>query len=109
MNFNDNFVKQAQFKKNLSACLDDKLDFRKHLQNMFKKVSKTISLLHKLQNNLPRASLVTIYLLFIRPHLDYFNNPFLERLESIQYNALLAITGAMRGSSRKKTLSGTRF
>ena len=77
---------------------------------MFKKVNKTISLLLKLQNNLPRAPLVTIYKSFIRSHLDHgdtlyeqtFNNSFHERLKSIQYNAALAITGTIRGSSREK-------
>ena len=73
-----------------------------------KKISKTISLLRKLQNNLPRAPLVTIYKSFVRPHLDYgdilydqmFINSFHERLESIQYNAALEITGAIKGNSR---------
>ena len=31
-----------------------------------------------------------------------FNNSFHDRLESIQYNACLAITGAIRGTSREK-------
>ena len=31
-----------------------------------------------------------------------FNNSFHERLESIKYNEALAITGAIRGSSREK-------
>ena len=75
-----------QFQKHLGVYLDDKLDFREHLRNIFKKVNGTISLLRKLQNNLPRAPLVTIYKLFIRPHLDYgdilydqtFNNFFMK-------------------------------
>ena len=73
-------------------------------------VNRTISLLCKLQNILPRAPLVTIYKSFIRLHLDYgdilydqiFNNSFHQKLASIQYNAALAITGAVRGSSREK-------
>ena len=77
---------------------------------MFKKVNKTISLLLKLQNNLPRVPLVTICESFTRPHLDYedtlydqrFSNSFHERLESIQYNPALAITGTIRGSLREK-------
>ena len=110
LNFSNNSVQQVQFQKHLGVYLDGKLDFREHLQNMFKKINKTISLLRKLQNNLPRAPLITIYKSFVRPHLDYgdilydqtFNNSFHERLESIQYNAALAITGAVRGSSREK-------
>ena len=34
-----------------------------------------------------------------------FNNPFQKRLESILYNAALAITPAIRGTSKKKTFS----
>ena len=110
LNFNNNSVKQVQFQKHLGVYVDDKLDFREHFRYIFKMVNRTISLLRKLQNILPRAPLVTIYKSFIRPHLDYgdilydqmFNNSFHEKLESIQYNAALAITGAIRGSSREK-------
>ena len=31
-----------------------------------------------------------------------FNNSFKEKLESIQYNARLALTGAIRGTSKEK-------
>ena len=93
----------------MGVYLDGKLDLRQHLQK-----NKTICLL---QNNLPRAPLVTIYKSFTRPHLDYrdilhdhtFNKFFRENLESIQYNVALIITDAIRGSSRNKTLSGTRI
>ena len=84
---------------------------------MFKKINKAISLLRKLQNNLPRAPLVTIYKSFVRPHLDYrdilydqtFNNSFHERLESIQYNAALAITGSTRDSPRENVYQKLGF
>ena len=53
---------------------------------------------------MPRQSLLTIYKAFIRPHLDYsdiifdqsYNASFHQKLESFQYNATLAITGAIR-------------
>ena len=59
---------------------------------------------------MPRRTLLTIYKSFIRPHLDYgdviygqlYNDSFHQKLESIQYNAALAITSAIRGSSREK-------
>ena len=35
------------------------------------KISKTIGLLRKLQNLLPRIALIKIYKAFVRPHLDY--------------------------------------
>ena len=77
---------------------------------MLNKVSKTIGLLRKLQKILPRPPLITIYKSFIRSHLDYgdiiydqaYNVSFHQKIESIQYNAALAITGAIRGTSREK-------
>ena len=81
-----------------------------YFKNILNKVNKTIGLLRKLQNILPRGPLLTIYKSFIRPNLDYgdviydqhYNNSFHQKLESIQYNAALAITGAIRVSSREK-------
>ena len=54
--------------------------------------------------------MLTIYKSFPRSHLDYgdaiydhaFNESFQNKLESVQCNAALAITGAIRGSSREK-------
>ena len=90
--------------------LETKLNFQEHLNNVLSKVNKTIGLLHKLQAFLPRQSLVTIYKAFIKPHLDYgdiiydqtWNESFHKKMESIQYNAALATTGAIRDTSREK-------
>ena len=90
--------------------LDTKLDFSLHLKNVQNKVNKTIGLLRRLQDTLPRISLITIFKSFIRPLLDYgdiiydraYNTSFHQNIESIQYNAALAITGAVRGTSREK-------
>ena len=48
-----------------------------------------------------------MYKAFVRPHLDYdgiiydeaYNETFHQKLESIQYNACLALSGPIRGSS----------
>ena len=90
--------------------LDFRLDFQEHWKSLVKKVNKTVSLLRKFQNVLPRSALLTIYKCFVRTHLDYgdiiydeaFNNSFHQKIESLQYNAALAITGAIRGTSREK-------
>ena len=86
------------------------MDFKEHLEIIFEKVSKTIGLLRKRQNLLSRKSLITVYKSFVRPHMDYgdiiynqaYNASFHRKLESIQYNAALAITGAIRGTSKEK-------
>ena len=89
--------------------LDFRLDFQKHWKSPVKKVNKTVAFLCKFQNILPRSALLTIYKCFVRTHLDYgniiydeaFNNSFHQKIESLQYNAALAITGAIRGMSRE--------
>ena len=66
--------------------------------------------MRRLQSVFPRITLVTIYKAFVRPYLDYrdisydqpINNSFHDRLEYIQYNAFLAIMGAIMGTSREK-------
>ena len=108
--FNNIPVNQTSYQKHLGMFLDNKLNFGEHLKYITNKVNKSIGLLRKLQMILPRRSLVTIYKSFIRPHLDYgdiifdqaFNKSFHDNLESIQYNASLAITGAIRSTSKKK-------
>ena len=59
---------------------------------------------------MPRLPLLTIYKSFIRPPLDYsdiiydqaYNVSFNQKLDSIQYNAAIAITGVIRGTFKEK-------
>ena len=71
LNFNQNLLKSSSTDKHLGMKLDTRLDFNLHLKNVQNKVNKTIRLLRKLQNTLPRTSLITIFKSFIRPILDY--------------------------------------
>ena len=90
--------------------MDNRLTFDEYLTSVSNKISKTIGLLRKLQNTLPRPALLTIFRSFIRLHLDYsdiiydqaYNLSFHQKLELIQYNAALALTRAIRGSSKEK-------
>ena len=89
--------------------LDFRLYFEKHFENMLDKINKTLGLLRKLQSALPKPSLSTIYKTLIRPHLGYgdiicdqtYNVSFQQKVESIQNNAALAITGAIRGTPKE--------
>ena len=69
--FNNNNVSQVNSYKHLGVILDVKLTLEEHLKIVFNKTNKTIGLLRKLSNLLPRQALVTIYKAFVRPHLDY--------------------------------------
>ena len=101
---------QSTTKKHLGMILDVKLDFQRHLKNIYSKINKTIGLLRKLHNTLPRLPLLTIYKSFIRPHLDYsdviyyqaYTASFYQKIEYVKYNSALVITGTIRGTSKEK-------
>ena len=90
--------------------LDEKLNLNHHLEEKIAQANKGIGLICKLAHILPRQSLLTIYKSFIRPHLDYVdivydqpnNENFCNAIEKVQYNAALAITGAIKGTSQLK-------
>ena len=90
--------------------MDRRLAFDEHLSEKISKANRGICAIKRLYNSLPRKSLLSIFQSFVRPHLDYadvaynqpFNSSFCQKIESIQYNACLAITGAIKGTSREK-------
>ena len=112
LTFNNVDVGQIPTRKHLGMFLDFKLSFNKHLKTVFAKVNRGIAILRKLQTVLPRETLLTIYKSFIRPHFDYgeriydqsYNDSFQSKLESYQYKAALAMTGAIKGSSTDEKL-----
>ena len=94
---------RVSHKKHLGIKLDEKLNFKKHIDSTFLKVNRGIAVLKKLRYNLPRKSLITIYKARLWPLLDYgdiihdqpHNESVCEKLESVQYKVALAITGAI--------------
>ena len=107
MSFNPDPSKQAQ-----EVIFSRKIKKPNHPELIFNNipVNQTSYQKHLGMLILRRRSLVTIWKSFIRPHLDYgviifdqaFNKSFQDNLESIQYNASLAITGAVKSTSKKK-------
>ena len=110
--FNNVQVQRANQQKHLGIILDDKLNFKCHIDKVLTKTSKSIAVIKRLRNFLPRKSLITIYKAIIRPHLDYGdilydqpnNTTFCQKIESVQYKAAFAITGGIRGTSQEKLL-----
>ena len=64
---------QKLIHKNVRHFLDNRLLLEEHLKMKLNKIIKTIGLLRKLHNNLPRSALLTMYKGFLTPHLDYGN------------------------------------
>ena len=108
--FNNILLNSKNTQKHLGLYLDTKLNFSEHINEKIKKAVRGISVIKNLNVTSLHSSLLTIYKSFIRPHLDYGdviydqpnNNRLSEKIESIQYNAALAITGAITETSREK-------
>ena len=109
--FNNMHVQLNTVQKHLSVCLDKKkLNLTTHITERIGKASKGIGVMKKLFKSLPRNALLTTYKSFIKPHLDYcaivYNQPdndlFISKLEQVQYNDALAITGAIKCTSHSK-------
>ncbi len=118
--FNDIPVIRMNEHKHLGIILDSKLSFATHIQSAIQKCRRGIGMIKFLSKYLPRHTLIELYKLYVRPHLDYGDviyhippkkcefsqdtslNNHMEKLESVQYSAALAVTGAWKGTSREK-------
>ena len=104
--FNKFVVEKWKTQKHLGPKLDKKLSFKERLKDKIAKINMGIGILKKLSGFLPHHSLITLYKSLMGPHLDYadiiYDQPnnlnLCNKIETCQYNAALAITGAMRGS-----------
>ena len=68
---NNSTVSTVIIPRKLGNILDTKLICGGHLKMVSLNINKALGNLRKLQNLLPRSSLITIYKAFVRPHLDY--------------------------------------
>ena len=84
--------------------------FLEHVDVKIKKATVGVNLNRKLNLLLPRLALLTVYKCLIRTYPDYgdviCDQPNLSssanKIESVQYNTALAITRAIRGTSKEK-------
>ena len=121
--FNDIEVKRVNDHKHLGLILDHKLSFAKHLNEKISTARKGIGIIKHLAPYLPLKSRDQIFKMHIRPHLDYCDVIYhipantievsdsdssitltsqMSVLESVQYQAALAVSGAWKGTNRTK-------
>ena len=126
--FNGNIVTKVDKQKHLGLILDSKLSFRSHINEKIVKTKKTIGIIKHLSKYLPIKTLKIMYKSLVRPHFDYCSEIFhippsnngsfdnvnyhvhnisslnvhMAKIESVQYQAALAITGTWQGTSRAK-------
>ena len=118
--FNGSLVPRVHEQKHLGLILQPNLSFEKHLNVKMIKAMKNIGILKHLSHFLPLRALDQMYKAHVRSHLEYCDiiyhipsiikppplgvslHTLMEKVERIQYQAALAITGTWQGSSRSK-------
>ena len=118
--FNGVEVKRVTEHKHLGLILDPQLKFAAHINEKSAKARKGIGIIKHLRLYLPIDALKSIYTAHVRSHLDYcdfiFHIPellgnfstdvnlstLMGRLESLQYQAGLAVTGMWKSTNRDK-------
>ena len=113
-------VKQVNEHKHLGLILDSKLTFSSHIDEKLSKARKGIVVINYLSSYVPVKTLDQIYKMYIRPHFDFcdiiYHRPMItnlfiyssrltnqmDKIESTQYQAALALTGAWKGTNTDK-------
>ena len=64
-------VERVSHQKHLGIILDEKLNFKEHIDSTILKVNRCLAVLKNLRYSLPRKSPITICKALLRPLLDY--------------------------------------
>ena len=95
------------------------MTFKSHISEAIKKANKGVGIIKFMSNYAPRKSHEHIFKSYVRSQIEYGdvifhrvpldNNPFsfvisdiMQKLESVQYRAALAVSGAWKGTSKSK-------
>ena len=85
----------------LRVFIDDKLNFQEHIKHLEKKISRSMGILSKLKNYLPKHTLFQLYYTLVHSHLLYglivWGNTYtiyLSKLITLQNKALRIVTGS---------------
>ena len=71
LKINDENLKQETSSKYLGVLIDDKLNWKHHINQLNTKLSKSIGILYRLRHLIPKSTLVTLYNSFIQSHVLY--------------------------------------
>ena len=111
--FNGSEVSIKLEHKHLGTILNSRFNFHSQTREAIIKARKGIGIIRFLSKYVSRDVLDQIYKIYVRPHLDYgdiiyhkydpeFKLDFTKKLESTQYSAALAVSGARRGKNTDK-------
>ena len=108
--FGEDILQYTKEVKYLGLSLDERLTWRKHVNNVVEKCNKRIGLLRYLcnKNNLNQKIAITLYKTLIRPVIEYgieiYGDVYktgVKKLESIQHRSLTTALGVNRLAHRR--------
>ena len=67
LSLNNIQAERVSSQKHLGLILDEKLNFKQHIESAIAKINKGAAVIKKRRYSLPRKSLITIYKAFLRP------------------------------------------
>ena len=129
LTFGGSIVQRSIEHKHIGLILDKSLSFHSHIKQAITKASQGIGVMKFMSAYAPRFTLEQIFKSYVRPHLEYGDiifhqtpmetdettnekqicplstehiNDLMMKLESIQYQAALSITGGWKGTNRTK-------
>ena len=117
--FNGTVVKKVNEQKHLGFILNSVLSFKIHIDKKIIKAKKNIGIIKHLSKFIPLKTLDQMCKALVRPRLDYCDmfhfppsinpppqlptfNSLMEKIERVQYQAALAVTGAWQASNCSK-------
>ena len=115
LTFNGSEVVTLNEHKHLGFFLDSALSFLRHTKEIIINSRRGVGIIRFMSEYVSRNILDQMYKLYVRPHLDYgdliyhkddpeVSLSLTKRLESVQYTAALAVTGAWKGTNKSKLL-----
>ena len=109
--FSNSAVVTVPHHKHIGLVLDESLTFAEHIKEAVIKARRDMGIIRLMARYVHRDVLDQMYKLYVRPHLDYgdviYHNQnlhLMSKLESTQYDAALAVSGAWRETSTDKVL-----
>ena len=97
--YDNSFIVNSTCCKYLEILIDNKLNFKQHIQLVESKIAKSVGILNKLRHIFPSSALLLIYFALIYPYLLYglpiWGSSFptyLQKLQRLQNKTLLIIS-----------------
>ena len=98
--------------KHLGLVFSKDLNFHEHINEIIRKINRTLSPIYPIASHLPRDTLAQIYTTYVQPHFDYCDTVYdghltisdIHRLQTLQNRAARLVTGALFRTSTDRLL-----